>query len=97
MEALNLDGVIFFFSQGEPFCEYQTSARANHPDKTIFFAGYTNGQNSYLPSAHAYEYRKGYEYEIEQMHVYIKAPYPLSPEMPAAYSAAVEETIQKVL
>ena len=97
MEALNLDGVIFFFTQGEPFCEYQMTERAIHPDRTIFFAGYTNGQNSYLPSAHAYEYRKGYEYEIEQMHVYIKAPYPLSPEMPYTYGEAIDETIKKVL
>lgn len=97
MAALNLDGIVFFFSQGEPFCEYQTELRAKHPGSVIFFSGYTNGQNSYLPSAHAYEYRKGYEYEIEQMHVYIKAPYPLSPKMPAAYSDAVEKTIQKVL
>lgn len=97
MEALNIDGVILFFSQGEPFCEYQTAARKAFPGQTVFFAGYTNGQNSYLPSEHAYEVRKGYEYEIEQMHVYIKAPYPLSPEMPAAYAKAVNETIEKVI
>ena len=96
MAAVNIDGVIFFFSQGEPFCEYQMAARATFPDKMIFFAGYTGGQNSYLPSAHAYKVRKGYEYEIEQMHVYIKAPYPLSEEMPAAYQEAVFKTIAAV-
>ena len=93
LHGLDLDGIIFFFSDGEPFCEYQLEARAAFPDRTIFFAGYTNGQNSYLPSAHAYEVRKGYEYEIEQMHVYIKAPYPLSDKMPATYRDGVIKTI----
>ena len=96
MAAVNIDGVILFFSQGEPFCEYQMDARAAFPDKTIFFAGYTGGQNSYLPSSHAFQVRKGYEYEIEQMHVYIKAPYPLSEEMPAAYNESVFRTIAAV-
>ena len=95
--AVNINGVIFFFSQGEPFCEYQMTARSHFPGKTVFFAGYTNGQNSYLPSAHAFEYHKGYEYEIDQMHVYIKAPYPLSEKMPAAYSEAIDRTIKQAL
>ncbi len=97
LTAVNVDGVVFFFSQGEPFVEYQLETRAAFPRKTIFFAGYTNGQNSYLPSAHAFEHRKGYEYEIDQMHVYIKAPYPLSDRMPASYAQAVRETIEKVI
>lgn len=97
MGAVNIDGVIFFFTQGEPFCEYQMTARGSFPGRTVIFAGYTNGQNSYLPSAHAYEYRKGYEYEIDQMHVYIKAPYPLSDKMPQVYSDAIQKTISKAL
>ena len=72
-------------------------ARKAFPGRTVIFAGYTNGQNSYLPSAHAYEYRKGYEYEIEQMHIYIKAPYPLSETMPEAYAGAIQKTIQQAL
>jgi hypothetical protein len=95
--AVNINGIIFFFSQGEPFCEYQMTARSHFPGRTVIFAGYTNGQNSYLPSAHAFEYRKGYEYEIDQMHVYIKAPYPLSEKMPGSYSAAIDKTIEQAL
>lgn len=97
LHGLDVDGVIFFFSDGEPFCEYQMEARKAFPDRTVFFAGYTNGQNSYLPSEHAYQVRKGYEYEIEQMHVYIKAPYPLSSSMPATYRAGVIETIRETI
>lgn len=97
LTAVNVDGVIFFFSQGEPFVEYQLETRAAFPGRTIFFAGYTNGQNSYLPSAHAFEHRKGYEYEIDQMYVYIKAPYPLSDRMPTSYARAVRETVGKAL
>lgn len=93
LEAVEMDGVVFFFSQGEPFCEYQQEARRAFPDKTVFFAGYTNGQNSYLPSELAFRVKKGYEYEIDQMHVYIKAPYPLSPSMPKVYSEAVRAVI----
>lgn len=96
MEAVNVDGVIFFFTQGEPFCEYQMEARKSFPGETLFFAGYTNGQNSYLPSEHAFEYRKGYEYEIDQMHVYIKAPYPLSSSMPLTFSAGIRKTVNMV-
>ena len=97
LHGVDLDGVIFFFSDGEPFCEYQMEARAAFPDRTVFFAGYTNGQNSYLPSARAYEVRKGYEYEVEQMHVYIKAPYPLSERMPSVYKEGVIDTISKTI
>ena len=70
-------------------------ARKAFPSEMIFFAGYTNGQNSYLPSEHAYQFRKGYEYEIEQMHVYIKSPYPLSSKMPAVYRNGIINTINK--
>ena len=97
MGAVNIRGIVFFFTQGEPFCEYQMEARSKFPGRTVIFAGYTNGQNSYLPSAHAYEYRKGYEYEIDQMHVYIKAPYPLSEKMPEAFAGAIEKTITEAL
>lgn len=97
LHAVNLRGIIFFFSDGEPFCEYQQIARAVFPDETVFFAGYTNGQNSYLPSAHAYQHRVGYEYETEQMHVYIRAPYPLSEKMPEIYQNAVISIIKEVI
>ena len=97
MGAVNVNGIIFFFTQGEPFCEYQMGARSHFPGRTVIFAGYTNGQNSYLPSAHAYEYRKGYEYEIDQMHIYIKAPYPLSDQMPESFAAAIDKTITQAL
>lgn len=97
LHALNVGGVVFFFSQGEPFVEYQMEAREAFPDRILFFAGYTNGQNSYLPSAHAFVSRKGYEYEVDQMHVYIKAPYPLSEKMPGIYASAVKETIRKAI
>ena len=97
LHGLDVDGVIFFFSDGEPFCEYQMEARKAFPDRTIFFSGYTNGQNSYLPSERAYEVRTGYEYEIEQMHVYIKAPYPLSDRMPGIYREGVIETIKETI
>ncbi len=97
LHGVNMDGVVFFFSDGEPFCEYQIEAREAFPGTTVFFAGYTNGQNSYLPSEHAYEVRKGYEYEIEQMHVYIKAPYPLSDRMPSVYREGVIDTIRETI
>ena len=97
LHGVDLDGVIFFFSDGEPFCEYQMEARTAFPDRTIFFAGYTNGQNSYLPSERAYQVRKGYEYEVEQMHVYIKAPYPLSEKMPSVYREGVIKTISDTI
>ena len=97
LHGLDVDGILFFFSDGEPFCEYQMEARASFTDRTVFFAGYTNGQNSYLPSEHAYQVRKGYEYEIEQMHVYIKAPYPLSERMPSTYREGVIRTIRETI
>ena len=97
MTALNVNGLIFFFTQGEPFCEYQMEAREAFPLQTIFFAGYTNGQNAYLSSKRGYNVRKGYEYEIEHMHIYIKSPYPLSDKMPDTYQTSVNETIAGVI
>ncbi len=97
MNALNVNGVIFFFSQGEPFCEYQMEARSSFKDETVFFAGYSNGQNAYLASKRGYQVRKGYEYEIEWMHIYTKSPYPLSETMPDVYQASITETISGVL
>ena len=97
MTALNVDGVIFFFTQGEPFCEYQMEARSTFKSEVLFFAGYTNGQNAYLASKRGYQVRKGYEYEIEQMHIYTKSPYPLSEAMPDVYQASITETISGVI
>jgi len=85
-------GMVFFFTQGEPFNEYQTALRDSKPDTPVLFVAYTNGQNSYLPSKHAFQV-DAYEYEKEQMHIYIKAPYPLSNSMPDVYEAATIELL----
>ncbi len=97
LHVVDIDGVLFLFSDGEPFCEYQMEARDAFPERTVLFAGYTNGQNSYLPSGRAYSVRKGYEYETEQMHIYIKAPYPLSPDAPAVYSAGIRKILNDAI
>lgn len=94
--SVNIGGLIMFFSQGEPFNEYQTLLREDHPGIPIFFIAYTNGQNSYLPSKYAFE-RDAYEYEKEQMHVYIGAPYPLSDEMPVVYETAIKQVVNDVI
>ncbi len=94
--GVNIGGLILFFSQGEPFNEYQTMLRANYPDTPLLFIGYTNGQNSYFPSKYAYQ-RDGYEYEREQMHIYIRALYPLSDEMPAVYKEAILATVNDIV
>jgi len=93
--GVNIGGLFLLLTQGEPFNEYQTELRHSIPDIPILFVAYTNGQNSYLPSKHAFEVNY-YNYEKEQMHIYIKAPYPISAEMPAVYSAAVKEIIEAV-
>jgi len=87
-------GLLFFFTQGEPFNEYQTALRESNPDAPVLFIACTNGQNSYLPSKHAFQV-DAYEYEKEQMHIYIKAPYPLSDAMPEVYEAAAKSAILK--
>lgn len=96
MSALNLGGLLMFFTQGEPFCEYQMAARAAFPESTVIFAAYTNGQSSYLPSERAFRVRKGYEYELDQDFVYVKSPYPLSSSMPKAYIEGMFKTIARV-
>jgi hypothetical protein len=93
--AVNVGGLEMLFSQGEPFNEYQKVVRESMPDTPVLFIAYTNGQNSYLPSAYAYaSTNKGYSYEKEQMHVYIKAPYPLSDNMPQVYEGAIKEILK---
>lgn len=93
--AVNAGGVILFFTQGEPFCEYQQFLRKSVPDRTILFIAYTNGQNSYLPSKHAYGV-EGYDYETKQMHIYIDAPFPLSNRVPDLYETAIKNIVEKV-
>lgn len=94
--GVNAGSLILLFSQGEPFNEYQSNLRKSLLSHPILFIAYTNGQNSYLPSRHAYETDE-YEYEREQMHIYIKAPYPVSDRMPSVYESAIKEVIENVI
>ena len=89
-------GMVFFFTQGEPFNEYQTILHDSKPDASVLFVAYTNGQNSYLPSKHAFQV-DAYEYEKEQMHIYIKAPYPLSDSMPEVYESAAKQLLNAAI
>lgn len=82
--AVNVGGMIMVFSQGEPFNEYQVAVRSAMKSNPVMFIAYTNGQNSYLPSKHAYE-TPYYAYEKDQMYVYVHSPYPLSSKMPDVY------------
>ena len=98
VEAVNLGGVILFFTQGEPFMEYQVALRERFPDTPLLFIAYTNGQNSYLPSKTAFEDTSGkYDYEVKQMHVYIGAPYPLSERMPDVYLDGITDIVKEAL
>ena len=98
VEAVNLGGVILFFTQGEPFMEYQVALRERFPDTPLLFIAYTNGQNSYLPSKTAFEDTSGkYDYEVKQMHVYIGAPYPLSERMPDVYLDGITRIVEEAL
>lgn len=96
MTGLNVGGLLFVFSQGEPFCEYQQSVRAAFPGKTVIFAGYTNGQSLYVASQRAFDVRKGYEYELEQDCVYSKVPYPMSDKMPAVFLDGLVSVLKEV-
>lgn len=91
--AVNIGGLVLLFSQGEPFNEYQSVARAALPENPVFFIGYTNGQKSYLPSAHAFENPNKYIYETRQMHIYVKAPWILSSSMPLIYQNAINNIL----
>ena len=93
--SVRIGGMVFFFTQGEPFNEYQTILRESKSDTPVLFVAYTNGQNSYLPSKHAFQVN-AYAYEKEQMHIYIKAPYPLSADMPEVYENAAKQIVQDV-
>ncbi|MCR5745438.1 MAG: family 20 glycosylhydrolase, partial [Bacteroidales bacterium] len=98
VEAVNLGGVVLFFTQGEPFMEYQVALRERFPETPLLFIAYTNGQNSYLPSKTAFEDTSGkYDYEVKQMHVYIGAPYPLSERMPDVYLEGITDIVREVL
>jgi len=92
--SVRIGGLLFFFTQGEPFNEYQTALRESKPDTPVLFVAYTNGQNSYLPSKHAFQV-DSYAYEKEQMHIYIKAPYPISDSMPEVYEAAAKQILNQ--
>lgn len=93
--GVNIGGFLILFTQGEPFNEYDVQLR-EEIDRPMLFIAYTNGQNSYLPSAHAYK-TPYYEYEKNQMFVYVKSPYPLSSKFPAIYSKALYDIMKKAL
>lgn len=96
--AVNIGGVILFFTQGEPFCEYQMELRKQFPKRQILFNAYCNGQNSYLPSQYAMDStNKGYDYEKKEMHVYIDAPFPLSEKMPEYYEKGIHDIVETVI
>lgn len=96
--AANVGNLIFLFSQGEPFNEYQSDLRKKYPEKDIIFIAYENGQNSYLPSAYAFKSNdKGYDYEKKEMHIYIDAPFPLSDKMPSVYEAGIYDIVKSVI
>jgi hypothetical protein len=92
--SVRIGGLTLFFTQGEPFNEYQTILRESVPDTPVLFIAYTNGQNSYLPSKRAFQV-DAYAYEKEQMHIYIKAPYPISEAMPDVYEAAAKQILSQ--
>lgn len=96
LTGINLGGLLFVFSQGEPFCEYQQGVRAAFPERTVIFAGYTNGQSLYVASQRAFDVRKGYEYELEQDCVYSKVPYPMSSRMPSVYLDGLVRVLKAV-
>ena len=93
--AVNIGGFPILFTQGEPFNEYDVQLR-REINKPMLFVAYTNGQNSYLPSAHAY-LTPYYAYEKDQMFVYVKSPYPLSDKFPKVYSKALYDIVEKSL
>lgn len=93
--GVNIGGFPILFTQGEPFNEYDVQLRKEVGCPMLFIA-YTNGQNSYLPSAHAYQ-TPYYEYEKNQMFVYVKSPFPLSADFPAVYSKALYDILAKAL
>ena len=66
----------------EPFTETGLAIKAASPAKTTFVAGYTNGCNSYLPVANAYQ-QGGYEVETA----------PLFYGLPSGFAQGGAETI----
>lgn len=95
INAVKIGGLIMLFSQGEPFNEYQINLRKKFVNTPILFMGYTNGQNSYIPGKNAYM-NSAYDYETKQMHIYIKAPYPLSSNAPVIYESNIENLIKEI-
>lgn len=95
VDGANIGGVVLLFSQGEPFNEYQRTLREKFPGIPIIFAAYTNGQNAYLPTENAFNDIR-YDYEINQMYVYVKSPYPFSPRMPDVYESALKRVVTKL-
>lgn len=93
--GVNIGGFPILFTQGEPFNEYDVQLRKK-VGKPMLFIAYTNGQNSYLPSAHAYD-TPYYAYEKDQMFVYVKSPYPLSSKFPIVYSKALYDVVKRAL
>ncbi|MEC8931982.1 MAG: neutral/alkaline non-lysosomal ceramidase N-terminal domain-containing protein [Candidatus Latescibacterota bacterium] len=70
----------------EPFCETGLAIRDGSSAQMTFVSGYTNGCNSYLPVASAYE-SGGYEVETA----------PLFYKLPSAFSSESEATVRRAI
>jgi neutral ceramidase len=93
MSAMSLGPVLFLFSQGEVFNEYQIRIKRAFPDRKVFIVSYTNGTRSYIPTAEAFQH-KGYE--VDQAYVYSEEPSPLTPEADRVYMQAAEDLLRRV-
>ncbi len=76
VQVLRLGDVALVGVAAEPFVEIGREVKARSSAAFTFFAGYTNGCISYLPTPLAYDLGG---YEVEQAYIYYRLPAPLAP------------------
>ncbi len=94
VNALRIDKIIIFFTQGELFVKYQIELKKMFPDFSVFCVTYVHGTGAYIPTAGNFE-NKGYE--ADQAYIYEILPSPLSPLIETIYLNAAVGLIKKLI
>jgi len=94
VNALRIDEIIIFFTQGELFVKYQIELKKMFPDFSVFCVAYVHGTGAYIPTSENFR-NKGYE--ADQAYIYEMLPSPLSPMIETIYLNAAASLIRKLI
>lgn len=92
--VLKFGPVLFYFSQGELFVEYQLVLKKQFSENHLFCVGYAHGEGAYIPTAKDYD-QNGYE--TDQAYIYQGLPSPFTKDIEKIYMQESEKLMREIL